>query len=214
MQIKKYLNTVIELMICLLGISSVVLTFFEEYEFHENILYPLRFLTVDGTSFLVLTVILNKAIGKSRRFSGFLFFLRLAAVTTETVIFIVVLIGLVPQAPEHPIVENYHMFNMHILIPILSMIWFVLQEYVKRTITIKNCARGTAGILVYGVCIIPCILTGVIGEKNIPYSFLDIYSNPVYYTIIVLMVSYFSSLLLSFLFLKISNKKNGADTKK
>lgn len=172
-----------------------------------NFLYMFRFLTIDSSIFVFMVVILNIVFRKFQKLSGFLFFLRLSAAITETVIFCVVVFGFFPLAPDSPNISDDYMFLMHIIIPILTTIWFFMQEYTSRKICVRNGLRGTFFIFTYALFVIPLIISGVISHKYIPYSFLDIYSYPIWYICISLMIIYLCAFLLSLFFLKIFNKK-------
>lgn len=77
--------------------------------------------------------------------------------------------------------NRFDMINMHVIIPVLTIISFVFHDSpIGKLKPIQRC-NGLIFITIYTVVMLLCILTGVIPENKIPYSFLNIYKSPVWY---------------------------------
>lgn len=195
---KKITNIIISSLIFILGVSAIAsIVIFEE---GGNVLRAYRYMTVNGTTFTSILafvfVFLNiREIKSGKSFkSDVLYYLRLIAMVSECVIAVVTLVGLLPIIPDSPDIFNYDSFLMHIVIPLLSISSFALNDPPRRKINYAKLLHGAWGILAYSSVIIPLICTNVIAKSDIPYSFLDFNKQPVWYlacfAIMVFSMSY------------------------
>ena len=103
---------------------------------------------------------------------------------------------------------RYDMFNMHILIPILMIASFVLNDPPIGKLSFIRKLHGTWYVSLYAAIIITLILTGVIATEQIPYFFLDVTHLPlldlVTYFVMIYAIAISLSNLLSWLNRKLS----------
>lgn len=168
----------------------------------------LREMTVDGTLFtsaIALVYLIVNAIEmiKGREYQcTFLYFLRLSSSVTEFMILLIVLIGFLPIVTEdHPLINRFDMMNMHVIIPVLTIISFVFHDSpIGKLKPIQRC-NGLIFITIYALTMLLCIFTGLVPENKIPYSFFNIYKSSVWYItfafFFVFTIGYFISWLLS-----------------
>ncbi len=103
-------------------------------------------------------------------------------------------------SPEHMHIFRFDMFNMHIAIPLLTIVSFLLNDSPVGKIDFLQKLQGTWFVTLYAVVELTLILTGVIPQEMIPYFFLDIRHMPLvsflmYFVIIYVMAYLFSHLL-------------------
>ncbi len=173
---KKKLNSVICAVIALLGTTSIMFIF----DYDNDGLYTFRWMTVDGTTFttVIAYICLIVNIVEIRKYTELtsiaVYYMRLSSAVAEGLIITVVLLSQLPFSQDHMHIFRYDMFNMHILIPLLTIVSFVTNDspigYIKP---IKR-FHGTWFITVYAVTIVAFILRGSIPDDMIPYDFLDI----------------------------------------
>lgn len=175
-------NLAVSAAIFVLGVSSIAVS--AASKTNENFLFEFRYMTLNGTVFttlISLLVILFSAVqlktGKLTQ-SDRLYFFRLSSAVTECIIAVVILMSLLPFVPDNPDILTFDSFTMHIIIPLLSVISFLLNkspvEYAHPLFRL-NCAWL---ITLYGAVVVTLILLGWIPQDKIPYSFLDLYSHP------------------------------------
>ena len=143
-------------------------------------LLMLRWMTVDGTLFtLILTLFffivniveLRRNTELTRRA---VYFTRLSSAVAESVIIIVVLISQLPIFPMHMHVARPDMFLMHIVIPILVIASFTMNDSPLGRLSRAETFYGTSFVTFYAVNVLALIITGVIKREYIPYGFLDV----------------------------------------
>lgn len=179
-RIKKIANFVVSLIIVVLGVSSVIFIFIHD----SDGWLTFRWLTVDGTLFTtvlsVFFVVIDiiDFIHLTEHSTSFIYFARLAAAVAEGLIMIVVLISQLPIFSEHMHIFRYDMFNMHILIPVLMIASFVLNDPPIGKLRFLQKLNGTWYVSLYAAIVITLILTGVIPTEQIPYFFLDVTHLP------------------------------------
>ncbi len=173
---KKLLNLFLGALITLLCVFALI--YMENID-REGILI-LRWMTVDGTLFtLILTVFffavniieLRKNTELTRRA---VYFARLSSAVAEAVIIIVVLQSQLTDSPMH--VFRPDMFCMHIIIPLLVIASFTMNDSPLGKLKKREILYGTSFVTFYAVIILTLIGSGVIRGEYIPYSFLDIRS--------------------------------------
>lgn len=143
-------------------------------------LLMLRWMTVDGTLFtLILTLFffivniveLHRKTEMTRRA---VYISRLSSAVAESVIIIVVLISQLPIFPMHMHVARPDMFLMHIVIPILVIASFTMNDSPLGKLSRAETFYGTSFVTLYAVNVLALIVTGVIKREYIPYGFLDV----------------------------------------
>ena len=78
---------------------------------------------------------------------------------------------------------SYDSFNMHVVIPLLTVISFLLHPSpAEKTGALLHLSCAWL-ITIYSAVIMTLIVFGLIPESLIPYSFLDVHSMPVWYII-------------------------------
>ena len=209
-RIKKLANFVVSLIIVVLGISSVIFIFLHDGDGWLTF----RWLTVDGTIFTTVLSIVFVVIDiidfvyLSEHYSTAVYFMRLAAAVAEGLIMIVVLISQLPVFSEHMHIFRYDMFNMHILIPLLMIASFVLNDPPIGILRFSQKWHGSWYVTLYAAVVIMLIITGVIPTERIPYFFLDVTHLPLLdlagYFVIIYGIAFGLSCLLSYLNRKLS----------
>ncbi|MCR4723478.1 MAG: hypothetical protein K5629_06850 [Eubacteriales bacterium] len=196
---KKITNLCISAIIVLLGVSSFI------YGLHlEPALTIFRFMTVDGTLFttigsLIYIVANLIEIWKKTEVTNIVvYYIRLSSAVAETVIFIVVMFSQLPFFPEHlPVVDRYDSFVMHVLVPILGVSSFLVNDSPIGNLSAFNRFHGTWFITCYACTIFTMIGTGSLEHDLIPYFFLDVANNPWYITVIAFVFIYGSAYLMA-----------------
>ena len=189
---KKYTNLVISAFIVLFGISSFI------YGLNiEPRVTIFRFLTVDGTLFstfgavVYIIVNINEIRHKTELTSVPVYYIRLSCAVAEMVIFLVVMLSNLPFFTESiPIADRYDSFIMHVLVPILTVASFVLNDSPIGRLKVLERLHGTWFVTFYAAVILTLIVTGRIEGELIPYFFLDVMNNPVWLTILAFIIIY------------------------
>lgn len=196
---KKLLNLAISFVIVAAAISSIA--FILAYD-REGVLV-FRWLTVDGTLFTaaMTTFYIVANIIELRRNTEFsrnsVYYVRLAAAVAECIIMLVVLISQLPFFTEHMHILRYDMFCMHILIPVLTVGSFVLNDTPLGRIGVKDQLMGTLFVTVYAFVMAGLITSGVVTQEQIPYFFLDFQNTGVVVCVGCFLVIYAMSFLLA-----------------
>ena len=140
----------------------------------------LRWMTVDGTLFTTFSALAFLAVNVWELLSDTemtrrsVYFFRLSSAVAETVIFLVVIISQIPLFTEHiPFYGRYDHFAMHMLIPILSVSSFLLNDSPLGRLKPFDYCRGTWFVTCYGVTMFVLISTYTLPEAMIPYYFLN-----------------------------------------
>ena len=116
----------------------------------------------------------------------------------ETVIFIVVVSSQLPFFTEHiPIFDRYDSLVMHVFIPILGSLSFVINDSPIGRLSPKRRWYGTWFVTFYAVVVFLLIGSGLLPTELIPYFFLDVVHNswwiPVIAFALIYGVAYFMS---------------------
>lgn len=202
---KKQLNIALNILISILGISALFIKFF----LVDGVL-AFRAFTVDGNIFttivslIVVVVNLKEFEQQSENESKWVFYLQLASAVTESVIFIVVMIGYLPMFPDNPTITPYHMFCLHVAIPVLAVLRFIFFEKPLGVLKPARLLVGAIPIGVYGVGVVTAIKLGILPISLVPYSFLDFDSNFLWYVIFALIVIPSLGFLWSWLFYRLN----------
>lgn len=199
------LNVSIAALILFFGVSSIISSALSKPQ--ENFLFEFRYMTMNGTVFTTLIALIIVVFGLRGMITGKraeprrLYFFRLCSAVTESVIAVVILMSFFPFVPDDPDLLNYESFCMHVIIPVLSVVSFLLDpcpvEF-RHPVLRLNCAWL---ITLYAAVVITLILTGFIPQEKIPYSFLDFTARPpayiVYFGCFVYSFTYILTVILS-----------------
>ena len=207
-RIRKILNMVLCLIIVYLGTTATIY----KVRYEGGFITCFREMTVCSTvlttlisAFLVLVNLRELRLG-SEISDRVLYYLRLSSAVTEFIVIMIVLIGFLPFFSDHPVIARYDMLNMHLLLPLLTIATFVLNDSAIGHVPPKKLISGLLIISVYTVFILTLILTNVIPESKIPYSFLDVRNQPLWFPLLAFVVVYGTGYLLSWVFYKLNLK--------
>ena len=174
-QRKKMTNLAVSALIAFLGISSFL------YGLQlEPIPTIFRWMTVDGTLFTtfgaVFFIVVNivEMVRKTELTRVSVYYIRLSSAVAESVIISVVLVSQFSFFPEHlPLFDRYDSFVMHVLVPLLGILSFMINDSPIGRLRPLSYWRGTWFVTCYGVVILSLIGTGRLPSESIPYPFLN-----------------------------------------
>lgn len=176
---KKMTNLTLSLVIVALGVSSFLFGLRL-----EPIPTIFRWMTVDATLFTTLGALLCVAVNLVEMLARtevtrvMVYYVRLSSAVAETVVFIVVMFSRLPFFSEHlPIFDRYDSFVMHVLIPILGVESFLINDSPIGRLSAKERWHGTWFVTVYAVVILSLIEIGKLPSERIPFFFLDYRRN-------------------------------------
>ncbi len=207
---KKQLNILISLTISVLGFCSFFISVIRDMNW--DFLSDFRFMTINGTVFTSIISLITAVISLAEIIKGEdiklekFYFLRLTSVVTESIIAIVILMSLFPFIPDKPNILKYDSFNMHVIIPILTIVSFLIAEPPSDKIKPIMRFNGSALITIYSVIIVSLILWGVIPQKDIPYSFLEVNTRPLWYILLAGVIIYAGAYFLSWGYIELNKK--------
>ena len=169
-----------------------VLAFFFKARYEGGIPTCFREMTVDGTVFTGVTsliLVIFNAIELhqgNQHSSRALYFWRISSVVTEFMILFIVILGYMPFWPyDNPVLLRFDMMNMHLIIPVLTMISFCLNDEPVGKVRPAEMLSGLNFLAIYGITMIILILVSVVPEDKIPYSFLNVKHGVSWLTIAV-----------------------------
>ncbi len=207
---KKQLNILISLTISVLGFCSFFISVIRDMNW--DFLSDFRFMTINGTVFTSIISLITAVISLAEIIKGEdiklekFYFLRLTSVVTESIIAIVILMSLFPFIPDKPNILKYDSFNMHVIIPILTIVSFLIAEPPSDKIKPIMRFNGSALITIYSVFIVSLILWGVIPQSEIPYSFLEVNTRPLWYILLAGVIIYAGAYFLSWGYIELNKK--------
>ena len=207
---KKQLNILISLTISVLGFCSFFISVIRDMNW--DFLSDFRFMTINGTVFTSIISLITAVISLAEIIKGEdiklekFYFLRLTSVVTESIIAIVILMSLFPFIPDKPNILKYDSFNMHVIIPILTIVSFLIAEPPSDKIKPIMRFNGSALITIYSVIIVSLILWGVIPQSEIPYSFLEVNTRPLWYILLAGVIIYTGAYFLSWGYIELNKK--------
>ena len=207
---KKQLNILISLTISVLGFCSFFISVIRDMNW--DFLSDFRFMTINGTVFTSIISLITAVISLAEIIKGEdiklekFYFLRLTSVVTESIIAIVILMSLFPFIPDKPNILKYDSFNMHVIIPILTIVSFLIAEPPSEKIKPIMRFNGSALITIYSVIIVSLILWGVIPQSEIPYSFLEVNTRPLWYVLLAGVIIYAGAYFLSWGYIELNKK--------
>ena len=205
---RKTLNLAICLFIAVLGIASTIY----KVRYEGGFITCFREMTVCST---VLTTLTSMALIPLNLFEiklgsevtfKVLYYFRLSSAVTEFIVLMITLTGFLPFFQDNPVIGRFDMFNMHLLIPLLMIGTFLFNDSAIGTVPRRKLWYGLTIITIYGVFILTLILTYVIPENKIPYSFLDVRNQPLWLPILAFIVVYGVGYLLSWAFYLLNKK--------
>ena len=207
---KKQLNILISITISVLGFCSFFISVVRDMNW--DFLSDFRFMTINGTVFTSIISLITAVISLAEIIKGEdiklekFYFLRLTSVVTESIIAIVILMSLFPFIPDKPDILKYDSFNMHVIIPILTIVSFLIAEPPSDKIKPIMRFNGSALITIYSVIIVSLILWGVIPQSEIPYSFLEVNTRPLWYILLAGVIIYAGAYFLSWGYIELNKK--------
>ena len=177
---KKLVNLLISAVIAVSGAVSVAYI----WRYDGDGLLTFRWMTVDGTIFTAAIALFYVAVNlvELARYTEFtsrlVYFTRLAAAVAEGLILAVVLLSQLPFSPQHMHLLRFDMFQMHVLIPLLTIASFLLNDSPIGRLTRRQKLHGTWFVTLYAAVILTLIGTKIIPTEEIPYFFLDVAHLP------------------------------------
>ncbi len=162
-------------------------------------------MTVDGTLFTTAIALYYVIVSTLEMVfytevtSRGVYYMRLASAVAEGLIMVVVLLSQLPFASQHMHVFRYDMFNMHLLIPVLTILSFMINDSPIGRLTFRQKLHGLWFVTLYAVVMLTLVTAGVIPTGRIPYYFMDIVHMHVLASIGWLLLICFISYLLSYL---------------
>ena len=207
-RIRKLLNIVLCLIIVFLGVTSTIykvryeggfITCFREMTVCSNVL------TTITSAALILQNLYELRIGSETSIRA-LYFFRLSSAVTEFIVLVIVLLGYLPYFTDHPVITRYDMINMHVLVPLLTICTFLFFDSAIGEVSKWELWYGLLIISIYSVFILTLILTNVVPESKIPYSFLDVRHAPFWFPLATFLFVYGTGYLLSWLYYKLNLK--------
>ena len=207
-RIRQLTNMSLCLVIVLLGITSII--YKVRYEggfftcFREMTVCATFLTTLSSAVFILLN--LYQVHSGSEISSEGLFFFRLSNVVAAAVVPIVTLIGFLPFFSDHPVILRYDMFNMHLLIPLMTIAGFIFNDSAIGHVLPRKLFRGLIVLLVYAAVMFTLIMTNVIPENKIPYSFLNVRNQPVWFPVLAFFLILGIGYLLSWAFYRLNLK--------
>lgn len=191
---KKILNIAISLLVFVLSITA----FWYKAVIIEsgNFLTCFREMTMDSGLFSGLICLLYAFIGllelrnRWELTSHVMYYLRLSAAVAGCIVLIVVLVGYLPFVPAHPVIGRYDMLNMHVLVPLLMVASFTVNDAPIGRLSPKQRLGGLVFVALYTVLVLYHIWVGVIPERLIPYFFLNIRHQPAWFSALALIAIY------------------------
>ena len=207
-RMRQYVNIVLCLITVLLGATATAY----KVRYEGGFITCFREMTVCATVLTTLTsaILVVRNIQElwlgSEISDRVLYYLRLSSAVTEFIVIVVVLIGFLPFFSDHPVIARYDMFNMHLIVPLLTIGTFIFNDSAIGKIPAVKLIYGLTIIAVYTVFILTLILTYVIPENKIPYSFLDVRNQPFWFPLLAFFVIYGIGYLLSWVFYRLNLK--------
>ena len=197
MDLKILIAFIINIIIIILGYTSLTIELnnsLERNTYYINFWGFFRFFTNDGNIYSTLVscvlfsfqfTILFLKINSNILKNNILYLISLGSVVSEIIILLVVLILLLPQFGIF-IISSYTMFNLHILIPILVTIRFILFENKQSNINTIKTFYGSLPVMVYGLFTLFFVIFKVYTKENnkIPYPFFEIYDNSWWFSLL------------------------------
>ncbi len=197
------------LFIAFCGTTAVLYSMFI---FHNTLFDRLRYMTFWGTiftstvSFIFGFVCIKEAAGQTEVTYRPVYFLRLSSAATESVIFVVVMLGLIPLASDKPDLTSYPGIMMHLMVPFTTVMSFLLNDPPFGKPKPTEPLKGTIFIALYGVVMTVIFGTGMLPREKAPYSFLDFENTSMFYKIVCLAGIFAVGYAVSWLLMRLNMK--------
>ena len=207
-RMKKMVNLLLCAVIIILGISSVLFIWNHD---QEGIL-TFRWMTVDGTIYTTVMTMFILAVNvveleeQTELTERHVYFARLSSAVAECLILVVALLSQLPFFSEHMHLTRYDMFCMHVMIPLLTVISFAINDPPVGPLKLREIFIGTDFVTVYAAVIIPLIAANVITDEYIPYFFLDVRNMKMPYVAGCFAVIYGIAFLISYCLYRLNRK--------
>lgn len=207
--LKKRVNALLCFFIAFCGASAVLYSMFV---FHNNLFDRLRYMTFWGTifttvvSFITGIVCIVEATKETEVTNRPVYFLRLASATAESVIVAVVIVGLTPLVPDVPDISSYPGVMMHIVVPTMTVLSFLLNDSPIGRFKPEDPAKGTLFLAVYAVLMTTLYGTRTIPSEKAPYSFLDFDNTSIGFKVVCLVGIFAVGYAVSWLHMKANMK--------
>ncbi len=207
--LKKRVNAIICFFIAFCGTSAVL---YSRFIFHKNLFDRLRYMTFWGTiftsvvSFIFGIVCIKEAAGQTEVTYRPVYFLRLSSATTESVIFAVVMIGMMHFVPDKPDLTSYPGITMHLVVPFTTVMSFLLNDPPFGKPRSMEPLKGTIFIAIYAVVMTVIFETGMLPSEKAPYSFFDFENTSALYKIVSLVCIFTIGYTVSWLLIRLNMK--------
>ena len=181
---KKRVNALICFIIAICGTTAVL---YSRFIFNNPLLDRLRYMTFWGTiftsavSYIIGIVCIIEAVKETEVTDKHVYFLRLSSATTESVVFTVVMFGLTPLVPDQPDISSYPGIMMHLVVPTLTIMSFLLNEPPFGKPKPIEPLKGTIIIAIYTIVMTTFFGVGLLPSEKAPYSFLDFENTSLLY---------------------------------
>ncbi len=172
----------------------------------------LREMTVIGTVLSTLAMALNILICVrelrmgSQYISGGWYYLRLAVCVTETIILMVVLIGLLPVFPDKPNFTRFDCMQMHVTLPVTCVMLFIFRVKPIGILKPYKLSNGLMILILYAVVMLTLVATDILPDERAPYSFLRIHEISASYILLAIAVVYGIGFCWTWLFYRLNRK--------
>ena len=207
--LKKRVNALLCFFIALCGTTAVL---YSRFVFHNSLFDRLRYMTFWGTiftsavSFIFGIVCIMEAARETEVTYRPVYFLRLSSATTESVIFAVVMFGLSPLVPDVPDLSSYPGFMMHLVVPVTTVMSFLLNDPPIGKPKPADPLKGTLIIAVYAAVMTLLFGTGTLSSEKAPYSFLDFDNTSMLFKLVCLAAIFAVGYAVSWLLMRLNMK--------
>lgn len=203
-RIKKSVNAVFNLLI---AVSGTFVFLYTIIVLKRSVLSRLKYMTFCSTLFtsavslFTFIVCILEAKRRTEVTKKAVYFLRLSAALTESIVLAVVLFGLTPLVPDKPDIRTMVGIMTHLVIPPMTVLSFIYNEAPIGKLKPLEPFLGTWYITTYAAVMTVLFGTGIVPSELAPYSFLDFKHHSLIYPIMCLagiyLVGYLVALLLS-----------------
>ena len=98
------------------------------------------------------------------------------------------------------------MFNMHIVIPVLTIASFVFNDSPLGKLKARRILHGMWFVTLYAITVVTLVLTKTISVEMVRYAFVDVLNMPALAIILAAASIYGLSFLLSFVFYRLNKR--------
>lgn len=206
---KKKVNAILCFFIALCGTSAVL---YSRFIFNNELFDRLRYMTFWGTIFTAAVslifgiVCIAEAAKETEVTAKWAYFLRLSSATAELVIFVVVMFGLTPLVPDQPDITSYPGIMMHLVVPITTVMSFLLNDSPIGKPKLSEPLIGTSFVAIYAAVMMTLFGTGTIASERAPYSFLDFENTTIAFKIKCLIGIFVVGYLVAWMMMRLNMK--------